>query len=488
MLLIKSKYAVIFLETVDEEYVLSQLAQIAREWKFSYFEWSVTEGLCRDHKEGSYYQTKEPGFMLRTILSFLGPILSSGEPGLFVLKDFERYLDDAVVLRLFKDFVNKIRNTWHTVIIVASTYKLPQDLEPYTAYIIGGYPAEEEISNIIRETVSELYRNNPQIKISLTADEIKKIAKTFNGLSVQQIRNVLSECVLDDNNLDINDLPRIENCKKKIFDREGVLEFCLSESRENIADFDNLKRWLAERKHAFHIAAGLPPPKGVLMMGVQGCGKSLAIKVVARELNLPLYRLDLTKLYSKYIGQTEENLRKALKIVEKLSPMCLWIDEIEKCFAASDGEIDGGVSQRILGTFLTWMQERLGGCFMAATANNIYMLPPEFLRKGRFDEIFFVDLPNEELRSGIFAIHLAKRGLKPEEFDCGLLAKESADFNGAEIEQAVISALYRATSKKEPITTEHIIEQLHSTKPLAVVKQEDVAMLRNWAKDRTISA
>jgi SpoVK/Ycf46/Vps4 family AAA+-type ATPase len=286
----------------------------------------------------------------------------------------------------------------------------------------------------------------------------------------------------------MQDLPKIENCKKKIFDREGILEFCLSESRDNIADFDNLKRWLAERKHAFQTAVSLPPPKGVLMMGVQGCGKSLAIKVVARELNLPLYRLDLTKLYSKYIGETEQNLRKALKIVEKLSPMCLWIDEIEKCFAASDGEVDGGVSQRVLGTFLTWMQERQGGCFIAATANNIYMLPPEFLRKGRFDEIFFVDLPNFELRKDIFRIHLTKRGLKPEAFDCGLLAEESADFNGAEIEQVVISALYRARSEKEPISTDHILEQLRSTKPLAVVKREDVAMLRDWAKDRTISA
>jgi SpoVK/Ycf46/Vps4 family AAA+-type ATPase len=223
-------------------------------------------------------------------------------------------------------------------------------------------------------------------------------------------------------------------------------------------------------------------------MGVQGCGKSLAIKVIARELNLPLYRLDLTRLYSKYIGQTEENLRRALKIVEKLSPMCLWIDEIEKCFAASSGETDGGVSQRVLGTFLTWMQERKGGCFIAATANNIYMLPPEFLRKGRFDEIFFVDLPDVELRRNIFRIHLIKRALKPEVFDCGLLAEESADFNGAEIEQAVISALYRATGEKETITTGHIIEQLRSTKPLAVIKQEDVAMLRDWAKDRTVPA
>jgi hypothetical protein len=488
-LLVKSKYPVIFLETVDEGYVLQQLAQISQELKLSYFEWSVTDGLRRNHKEGSYYQSNEPAFMLKTLLYILGPLASNGESGLFVLKDLERYLDDVGVLRLFKDMVNQIRNTSNTAVIVASSYKLPQDLLPYTAHIIGGFPAEKEIIGVINETLSELFRSNPKIKVLLTIEEMKKIVQMLNGLSVQQIRNVISECVFDDNRFDSADLARIEQCKKKIFDKEGVLEFCLSESSGNIADFDNLKRWLSERKSSFTQArSSLPPPKGVLMMGVQGCGKSLAVKVIARELNLPLYRLDLTKLYSKYIGETEENLRRALKIVEKLSPMCLWIDEIEKCFAASDGQIDGGVSQRILGTFLTWMQERQGGCFVSATANNIYMLPPEFLRKGRFDEIFFVDLPNEELRRDIFKIHLLKRGLNPEKFDCQLLAQESVDFNGAEIEQAVISALYRATSEKEPITAEHIVEQLHSTKPLAVVKQEDVAALRDWAKDRTIRA
>lgn len=490
-MLIKSKYPVIFLESIDEQYVLRQLAQIAQQSKLVFYQWSVTEGLRREQKEGSYYQTKEPAQMLRMTLEILK--LGSrwhSDAGLFVFKDFDKYLDGPIVLRLFKDLVNRIRNTRNTVVIVASAYKLPQDIEPYAARIVGGYPAEAEINNVIRQTVEELARSNPKVTVSLDAAGLKKIITILNGLSIQQIRNIISECVLDDNRLDAGDIARIEQCKKKIFDREGILEFCLSESRDNIADFDNLKRWLSERKESFTAAksSALPSPKGVLLMGVQGCGKSLAIKVVARELNLPLYRLDLSRLYSKYIGETEENLRKALAIVEKLSPLCLWIDEIEKGFAASNGELDGGVSQRILGTFLTWMQERKGSCFLAATANNIYMLPPEFLRKGRFDEVFFVDLPNLELRTQIFGIHLAKRGLKPEEFDCAALAENAPDFSGAEIEQAVISALYRATSNKVPISTQHIIEQLQSTKPLAVMKCEDVAALRDWAKERTIPA
>jgi len=429
--------------------------------------------------------------MLRMVLEII-KLIDASVPGagLFVLKDFDRYLDDAVVLRLFKDLINKIRNTRNTLVILAPTYKLPPDVEPYAAHIMGGFPDRQEICNVIDETIEEFRRSNKPVISTLNDKETEEVVRTLKGLSIQQIRNILNKCILDDNRLSVDDLGRIESSKKEIFDREGVLEFCISESGSSIADFDNLKRWLSERKTSFRPdnPFSLPPPKGVLLMGVQGCGKSLAIKVIARELSLTLYRLDLTKLYSKYIGETEQNLRKALKTVEQLSPLCLWIDEIEKCFAASSGEIDGGVSQRILGTFLTWMQERKPDCFLAATANNIYMLPPEFLRKGRFDEIFFVDLPNVELRENIFKIHLAKRRLDPAKFDCKSLAEKSADFNGAEIEQAVISALYRATSRKEQISTGHIIEQLESTKPLAVVKKEEVEELREWARHRTVPA
>jgi SpoVK/Ycf46/Vps4 family AAA+-type ATPase len=223
-------------------------------------------------------------------------------------------------------------------------------------------------------------------------------------------------------------------------------------------------------------------------MGVQGCGKSLAVKAIAKELGLPLYRLDVGRLYSQYIGQTEQNLRRALGIVDKLSPLCLWIDEIEKGFAASMGETDGGVSQRVLGTFLTWMQERKSNCFVAATANDVDRLPPEFLRKGRFDEVFFADLPDPATRKSLFVIHLKKRNLDPESFNCELLSERAVDFSGAEIEQAIISTLYRASGKKEPISTNHILEQIASTKPLAVMKSEEIQFLRDWARERTIPA
>ncbi|MGZ3494683.1 MAG: AAA family ATPase, partial [Thermodesulfobacteriota bacterium] len=465
VLLIKSRYPVIFVESIDEEYVVNQLRQIASQLGLILYQWSMTSGLQRGFNESSYYQTGDPEKMIKNILSLIKSDRS--EAGLFVLKDFDKHLESSVLLRLFKDLVNSIKNTKNTVILVGPEYKLPKDIEFEAAHIVGGYPDEREIASVLKGILNELVRVDKG-KISLTIEEIQKIIKSLKGLSVQQIRNVIHECFVDDHLIDIKDLKTIESYKKKLFDQEGLLEFCITEDKENIADFDNLKRWLNERKESF--AGGtssLPSPRGVLLMGVQGCGKSLSIKAIAKELGLPLYRLDIGRLYSPYIGQTEQNLRRALATIDKLSPLCLWIDEIEKSFAASAGESDGGVSQRVLGTFLTWMQERKSTCFLAATANNIYRLPPEFLRKGRFDEIFFVDLPDPETRRSLFTIHLKKRGLNPESFDCNLLAEKAADFSGAEIEQAVISALYRASSKKEPVSTQHVLEQISLTKPLA---------------------
>jgi SpoVK/Ycf46/Vps4 family AAA+-type ATPase len=490
-LLIKSKYPVVCFETIDEIYTIRQLKAIAEQLDLTFYQWSLTDGLRRGDNEGSYYQTKEPVKMLRMVQDLLRPKEDEElKQGLFVLKDFEKYLEDVLALRLFKDIINRIKGTKNTFVIVAAEYKLPKDIESDSAHLIGGYPAADEIKTVIKETAEELKRTNKKVSLSLSDEELNKIVNTLKGLSIQQIRNVINQCLLSDNILDINDLRTIETYKKKVFDQEGLLEFYLTEDKNNIAGFDNLKRWLIERKGSFSTekTISLPIPKGLLLMGVQGCGKSLAVKVIARELNLALYRLDLARLYSKYIGETEQNLRKALMVVEKLCPVCLWIDEIEKGFAASGGDIDGGVSQRILGTFLTWMQERKASCFIAATANDIYRLPPEFLRKGRFDEIFFVDLPNAESRERLLKIHLKKRELNPENFDLKKIVDVTVDFSGAEIEQAIIAALYRASTEKETISTKHIIEQIKSTKPLSVLKSEEITALRDWAKERTIPA
>ena len=485
-LLIKSKYPVIFVESIDEEYVVNQLRLITSQLGLIFYQWSVTGGLQRGLNENPYYQTGDPEKMIKTVLSLIKSDRS--EPGLFVLKDFDKHLENSIILRLFKDLVNLVRNSKNTIILLGPEYKLPKDIEPDAAHIVGGYPDEQEIASVLKGMFHELIQDEKG-KVSLTVDETQKITKSLKGLSVQQIRNVIHQCFIDDRLIDIRDLSTVESYKKKLFDQGGLLEFCITEDKENIANFDNLKRWLNERKESFvGTTSSLPPPRGVLLMGVQGCGKSLSIKAIAKELGLPLYRLDIGRLYGQYIGQTEQNLRKALATVDKLSPLCLWIDEIEKGFAASAGESDGGVSQRVLGTFLTWMQERKSTCFLAATANDVYRLPPEFLRKGRFDEIFFVDLPNREIRMFLFRIHLRKRDLNPEKFDCKAFAEKAVNFSGAEIEQAIISALYRASSKKESVSTPLILEQIGFTKPLALLKEEEISSLREWAKERTIPA
>ncbi len=484
-LLIKSRYPVVYLESIDEGYVFGQIQKIARQLRLVIFHWSVTDGLKRFPNEASYYRTNEPGAMLKTGLELLR---TNSPECLFVLKDFEKHLGDPLVMRLFRDLINRIKETRSTVVMISASYALPSELEPYTTHIIGGFPSQEELREIIEGAVEEMKRSGQIVEVDAMDQDIDGLARALCGLSAQQARNVINRCILEDGVLNSEDRGRIEQFKKEIFDREGILEFCISEQKSNIADFDNLKVWLSERKACFDSSTGLPPPKGVLLMGVQGCGKSMAVKVIANELGLALYRLDISSLYSKYIGETEQNLRRALLTVEKLSPLCLWLDEIEKNFAASSGDTDGGVSQRILGTFLTWMQERKAGCFLAATANNISLLPPELMRKGRFDEIFFVDLPDEAMRRQIFKIHLEKRSLRPESFDCGLLAKRSPDFSGAEIEQAIISAMYRAMRARETLTTAHIADRLDATRPLALVMREEVNALREWARQRTIPA
>lgn len=511
-LLIKSRYPLIFVESADESYVINHLTRSAEELGLMLFQWSVTDGLCRGDSGQSMYQSQQPALMLKLLLQ----MVQVGEKNtLFVLKDFSRLLTDAITLRLFKDVLAVVEGTKSTIVIVAPAYDLPKELEPMAGRITGLCPDMDEIKTAVKDTVDQLTRKHDEITVNISDDDMAVIVESLRGLTLGQIRSALTQCVLDDRALTAADIAFIGQYKKKYFDTDGLLEYYPPEKGE-IANFTNLKTWLGERKNSFNSNGGgalkqapkhplnigtlmneepapvrrrpLPPPRGVLLMGVQGCGKSLAVKVIARELNLPLYRFDLGKIFSKYIGETEQNLLRMLAVVEKLAPLCLWIDEIEKCFSTSSGDVDGGVSKRVLGSFLTWMQEHRLKCFLAATANDVMSLPPEFLRKGRFDEVFFVDLPDDRMRRDIYAIHLLKHGLTPETFDLPRLSGLAADFNGAEIEQSIIAALYRADSQGEQVTTDHIAGQITATKPLAVIKAEQIADLRAWAAGRTVPA
>ena len=487
---IRSEYPIIFVETIDEEYVLQQLEKIALELKMPSFIWSLTEGLRRQgHANNSeFYKTQDITIMLQT-LSHLAHSKPHDNGGIFILKDFHRHLENELTLRMFKDFVLQVKETKDTVVLIGPGYKLPSDIQPYAGHITGGLPQEQEIKILLNHGIIRLTQRDPGIKVLLSPEDADLIVRSLKGLTCYQIKTVINQLVADDRIFDIKDLDVLEEYKKKLFDREGLLEFCSSEQRGSIAGLNNLKNWLEERSISFNNQlVALPPPKGVLLMGVQGCGKSLAVKVIANMLRLPLYRLDMGRLYSSYIGETEQNLRKALGIVEQLSPICLWLDEIEKGFSTSNGQADGGVSQRLLGTFLTWMQEREAKCFLAATANNISQLPPEFLRKGRFDEVFFVDLPDAKIRSEIFRIHLEKRELPVGNIDLDLLAIQSDGFSGAEIEQVIISVMYRVASQRTSVSTEHILDGIKRTKPLAILRKEEVQQLRMWAFDRTVTA
>ncbi|MCG2726230.1 MAG: AAA family ATPase [Elusimicrobia bacterium] len=482
-LLIKSKYPLICVETIDEERVSEELFQVSKSLDFNFYIWSLTEGLRVGMNKNPFYQTNEPIKMLKIIFD----LLSDKRSSIFVLSDFSRFLKNDIVLRLFKDLVNKVKRSETTFILVGAEHKLPFELRHYAANISGGYPSEKEIMAEVISIANEFKNSSVNIMINISPATLKKIVKSLKGLSFQQIRNIINTCILKDGRFDSDDLIGIDRFKKNLFDTDGILEYFGSVEQSCIAGFENLKTWVIERKAALgDNDLNLPSPKGALLLGVQGCGKSLAAKVIAGELEIPLYRLDLSRLYSKYIGETEENLRKALKTIEKLSPVCLWIDEIEKIFASSSGEIDGGVSKRILGTLLTWMQERKDKTFIAATSNDIDNLPAELLRKGRFDEIFFADLPDIINRKEIFKIHILKRGLKLADFNLNLLAEASVGFSGAEIEQAVISALYRASGKSEKINTAHIVAQIKLTRPLSIIKADTVNHIRNWAKEREI--
>ncbi|KAF0126797.1 MAG: ATPase AAA [Elusimicrobia bacterium] len=482
-LLIKSRYPLVAVDTIDETYVSRQLFEVARSAGMKYYRWSLTKGLRVDLKDEPFYQTGDPVKMLKLAADLLDPANES----VFVLKDFQKHLKDNVPLRLFKDLLNRARETRTTFFILGAELTLPPDIQPLAARIAGGYPDEKEILAEINAAVLEFRKSGAKIEIDLKPEEVKRVIKSLKGLSLQQVRSALNQAIVQDWRLCSRDLLEIEKFKKAIFDRDGVLEYFAPEGSAAIAGFDGLKRWVADRKAViFNESSRLPPPKGLLMLGVQGCGKSLAAKVIAGELEVPLYRLDLNRLYSKYIGETEENLRKALKTVERLAPVCLWIDEIEKVFASSGGEIDGGVSRRILGTFLTWMQERKDRSFIAATANDIESLPPELLRKGRFDEIFFADLPSAASRAEIFRIHIVRRGMDAAAFDLEKLAEASHDFSGAEIEQAVISAMYRAEGAGGPVDTAGVLEQVKLARPISVMRPEAVGALRDWARKRDI--
>ena len=437
--------------------------------------------------------SSEPFVAPGSLVAALRYVKESNYPAIYLFKDISPHCKDPVVMRSLRDLYFSPNSRPWTLVLIEAAGLSPETRRLTVPFDIG-WPDEEELEDILRTTFQDVQRRSQyEVNSKLTKRELELFVQAMRGLTTEEAARVISGAICDDNVLDITDLPRVIDAKRNLLGTAGCLESIAADvSPDEIGGLKNMKRWLNMRCGGFSARArefGIEPPRGILLLGVQGCGKSLCAKVVASAWRMPLLRMDPGVLYQKFIGESEARLREALQQAESMAPVVLWIDEIEKAFAsASSDSADGGLSQRMFGTLLSWMQDHRHPIFLIATANNLAQLPPELMRKGRFDEIFFVDLPGSEERESIFAIHLKKRNRDKSKFDMASLVAASEGLSGAEIEQAVISGLYAAFSEKSDCSTEHILAAIHATQPLSVVMREHVEHLRKWAQGRCVMA
>ncbi|MBI4461838.1 MAG: AAA family ATPase [Acidobacteria bacterium] len=485
-LLIKSRHPILYVETQEEERLIHLLAALCRELRLAFFTWSVTQGLCRHELNQPLYDTQDPAKALRNIQA-------AELPAVYLLRDFHPYLKQSHLVRHLRELAQEGTGHNVTLVLSAPALELPAELRNLAARYQLELPGEPDLRRTVLETFRELNRSK-NYAFRLTEDELNLFARNLKGLTLTEVRRVISRCVLDDNVLDARDLAQALAAKKHHVEQAGILEFIdLGQDLAPLGGLLRLKAWLERFQAGFSDQArrmGLRPPRGVLLVGVQGCGKSLAAKTIARAWSLPLLRLDPGRLLDKYIGESEKNLRQAFDTAEAVAPVVLWIDEIEKAFAGStSSEADAGLSRRLFGAFLTWLQEKKETVFVAATANDLSATPPELLRKGRFDEIFFVDLPDRDARREIFSIHLTRRRQNPADYNLNALAEAADGFSGAEIEQVVVAALYGLLAEKEArLTTERLLDEIRNTVPLSRSRREYVQELRAFARDRFVPA
>lgn len=425
-------------------------------------------------------QTSDPEAMLRHVKEYISHAV-------ILLPDFHPYLSNPVIVRLLKEIAQNHYVSHITIVLVSHAISLPDELERLCTHVEMQLPDIETIKAAIEKEI-KLWsgKNKKEVQVDEKAREM--LAQNLLGLTHGDITRLIRNAIYDDGAISASDVKEVMEAKYKLLSNDGMVSFSFEAiSLDDIGGFDSLKEWLSVRRSFFVEEARedcIDVPKGMLLVGVQGCGKSLAAKAVSGSWGVPLLKLDMAALYSKYIGESEKNIREALKLAEVLSPCVLWIDEIEKAIHGSGDET--GTSNRVLGTILTWMAEKQERVFIVATSNDIDKLPPELVRKGRIDEIFFVDLPEENARADIIKLHLEKRGYSPDEFNLEKIASCSAGFSGAELEQAVVSARYKVLAKKQPLATRHIISEIEATHPLSVVRSEVILELRNWAEGRTV--
>lgn len=486
--LIRARYPIIYVVTAEEQRVQQVLTEIAGQRQKKLLEWTSTLGMVPGGT--SIQLQKLRNAPTRDPSAALDQVIEQVEPAIFVFKDFHPYLakGNHAIVRKLKEIALYLKNSFKTVVLVSPVLEIPVELEKEITVVYLPLPTKEELGELLDRIVQEV-RQFKQVKIELDPSGRDNLLQASLGLTLGEAENVFARIIVKDERLSGEDVSQVIAEKQQIVRKSGLLEYYQPEERlEHVGGLTNLKEWLLKRTRAFGDEArafGLHAPRGVLLLGVQGCGKSLCAKAVASLWQVPLLRFDIGRMFGSYVGSSEENMRRAIAVAESVAPAILWVDEIDKAFAgAQQGGGDSGTSARVFGTFLTWLSEKTAPVFVVATANNISQLPPELLRKGRLDEIFFVDLPGEVERREILAIHLARRGRDPAGFDLEGLAAAAQNFSGAELEEAINSALYDAFAGGEELRNEHVLATVQQTVPLAKTMQEQINALRGWAEGR----
>jgi ATP-dependent 26S proteasome regulatory subunit len=481
--LIRAKYPILYIVSWEERRVAETVSTVCRDLNRTLHTWSITQGMRPP--------VNRPGGVVKPTslpaeLEALALVHEAAESTVFLLRDFHPYMKDYRVIRLLRDLAQQLRDKRQTIILTAPTLNLPADLEKDVTLVDFGLPEQADIEAILDKVLTAV-KDNPNLETNLDPVKREVLVKSAQGLTQDEIESVFARSLVEKKSFDIN---AILEEKKQIIRKSGLLEYYSPDlALQDVGGLELLKQWLAKRTRSFTDEArkfGLPAPKGILLLGVQGCGKSLTAKAIAAQWNLPLLRLDVGRIFGSLVGQSEENIRKAIKVAESVAPCVLWADELEKGFAGVSGGVsDSGTTSRVFATFLTWMSEKTAPVFLIATANDVSALPPEMLRKGRFDEIFFVDLPDGPEREQIFAIHLAKRKREVSKYNLKTLSKATDGFSGAEIEQVVVGALFVAFDAGRELQQKDMLTEAKNVVPLSVMMAEEIDELRTWAKMRT---
>lgn len=486
--LIRSRYPILYIVSWEETRVTETLMEIGRRTGKKVYEWSCSGGIVPAGTPVQSVKMRNAGS--KDPLVALNEVVEQMEAAIYVFKDFHPFLarTNFAVIRKLRDIAENLKSSYKTVVLVSPFLELPRELEKDVTVIDYQLPTLNDLGMLLDRIMEEV-KGNPKVKIELDAGAREEVLKAALGLTLAEAENVFAKSLVTHGSLTREDVGAIFAEKRQVIRKSGLLDYCEpEESFETVGGLSNLKEWLTKRRTAFTERAhayGLPPPRGVLLLGVQGCGKSLCAKAVSNLWKLPLLRFDVGKVFSGLVGSSEENIRRAIVIAEGIAPCVLWVDEIDKAFGSLSGSsTDSGTSQRVLGTFLTWLAEKCSSVFVIATANNIKVLPPELLRKGRFDDIFFVDLPNDEERREIFALHLRRRDRDPDGFNLDSLVAESLAFSGAEIEQSVVSALFDAFYENRQLADADLVKSLRETVPLSKTMAEDINALRDWCTTR----